>query len=466
MNQVELNFHEKNYMLDFPDEVDILGMGSANPLSDPARKILQALDKPISAPSLREIIRSKNAKASLTDLTAAIVVSDTTRPVPYRGPSDILKPLVNILIAEGVKPENIRVLIATGTHRGLTQDEIAEMVEPSVLSSGIQIINHDCLDVSNLTHLGETSRGSSILINSLFIDSDMRILTGLVESHFMAGVSGGRKSVCPGLVGEESTYIFHGPEMMAHPMVKDLQLEGNPCHEESLEFAKAAGVDFILNVTLDHEFNITGVFAGDLEAAHLTAADFLTSYVGIPVEAGYDAVIVHGGFVGKSHYQAGKAAVTASTIIRSGGMVLLVSDNTDADPIGSLNYRTGIQLLKIIGPQKMLRLLKSPDWTFLPEQWQVQMWCKLFNLVSFDRFFYYSPQFGAGDYASVPGLGANSLIAAGGSENAENGDVKVVIEKGYAAIRSRLIAEGITSPRIAYLKDGPYGIPLVSEENV
>ena len=126
-------------------------------------------------------------------------------------------------------------------------DELRSMLDPRIFATKIEIRNHDCEDPESLVYLGETQRGTRVYINRYYMEADLKILTGLVESHFMAGASGGRKSVCPGLVGKESTYVFHSAPVLASPLARDLVLDGNPCHEEALEVAKKAGVDYIIN---------------------------------------------------------------------------------------------------------------------------------------------------------------------------------------------------------------------------
>ncbi len=127
----------------------------------------------------------------------------------------------------------------------------------------------------------------------------------------MAGLSGGRKSVCPGLVDKRTIEKFHSPAFLESPLAQNLILEGNPCHEESLAIARTVGVDFIVNATLDKDLRPTGIFAGELVAAHQAAAALVRDYVSVPVEREYDIVITHGGYVGRNHYQAVKAAHNA-----------------------------------------------------------------------------------------------------------------------------------------------------------
>ena len=453
MKRIELPFGKTEIELQLSDDIDILSMGTPVAIEDPQGAIKAALDESIASPGLDEVIAAR--MAGKTDPTAVIVISDNTRPVPYTGENGILWPVVERLLAKGVSANKITVLVATGTHRGLTDAEIESMIDRRVHEAGVRILNHECKDREGLVHLGRTKRGGEVYINRLYMESDIRILTGLVESHFMAGASGGRKSICPGLVGEKSTFVFHGAEIMSDPNSTDLKLEGNPCHEESFEVAQAAGTDYIVNVTLDHQFNLTGVFAGELKAAHEAAVEHLKSYTAVPYSGEYDLVVTHAGFVGINHYQAAKVGTVAARIVKPGGHVMIVADNTDTDSVGSLAYRTVLQLLTLNGAEAVERMLKSPDWTFIPEQWQVQMWCRLFRKIPIDHLYYYSPQFTDHEYGLTAGSKLSQLA---GVE--ETGDPKelipAMINRGIEELRRR--SDGPL--RIAYLKDGPYGIPL------
>jgi lactate racemase len=139
---------------------------------------------------------------------------------------------------------------------------------------GYRIIDHDCEDLASLTFIGQSATGGDVFVNSAFSTADLRIATGLVESHFMAGLSGGRKAICPGLVDKRTIEKFHSPAFLESPLAQNLILEGNPCHEESLAIARTVGVDFIVNATLDKNLRPTGIFAGELEAAHPPRANW------------------------------------------------------------------------------------------------------------------------------------------------------------------------------------------------
>ncbi|HHU50548.1 MAG TPA: nickel-dependent lactate racemase [Firmicutes bacterium] len=445
--------------LNLPAKTDVLAMKTAQLLSDPAATVAQALKAPIAAPPLERIVREKLREKS--DAQAVVVISDNTRPVPYRGESGILWPIVKTLMDCGMESDQILILVANGTHRALSEEELEEMLDPSIFAAGIRVKNHDCRNGEDLVFLGQTSRGSQVYINRDYMRADLKILTGLVESHFMAGVSGGRKSVCPGLIGEQSTYIFHGAPLLASPQADLMILQGNPCHEEALEVAKMAGVDFIVNVTLDCDYNLTGIFAGDLEKAHEKAVEKLREYTTIPIEHEYDLVVTHGGFVGLNHYQTAKTAVSAALAVKPGGKMIIAADITDLDPVGSNNYRTVLHLLTLMGAEKFNKLLLSPDWTFVPDQWQVQMWAKVFQKIDMADLYYYSPQVPARDYQIIPGVNGNKFLPEELWYTGRPETIGLFIEN---AIRSCLETPGAEEMTIAFLADGPYGVPVNQTE--
>ena len=435
-------------MLDLPDNTFIAHMEKEETLLDTESAIKDSLLHPAASESLLSIARRK--KEGKDAATAVVVVSDNTRPVPYRGQSGILMPVIDTLMEARFRPDEITVLVATGMHRPMGDDEILSMLDPRLFSLGIRVVNHDPDDGNRLTYLGKTGRGTAVYVDSLYVSADLKILTGLVESHFMAGASGGRKSVCPGLIGKESTYIFHGPELMDDPSSRDLVTEGNPVHEESLEVARMAGVDFIVNVTLDRHFAVTGVFSGALREAHEKAVEKLSEHVRIPVPYQADIVITHGGYVGINHYQSAKCGVAALGALRQDGFLLMLSDCTDSNPVGSAEYRTALALLRLLEPERFSKLLRSPDWVFLPEQWQVQQWAKVFRRIPMDHFYYHMPQVPEYENDIIPGNDMRKL-SAGSSPSAFLDAAIADIERRTGRKREEM--------RIIYLEDGPYGIP-------
>jgi len=458
MKRISIKLGKETVEVNLPDNTEILSTEQPKPLDNPAFFIRKALENPIGSRSLDQIIEQKLKKSP--QAKAVIVISDNTRPVPYKGKTGILWPIIEKLLAKNISNDRILILVATGTHRPLSEKELREMLDPRVFDHKIPIKNHNCQDKSNLVYLGKTSRGSSVHINGDYMEADIKILTGLVETHFMAGASGGRKSICPGLIGEESIYIFHGAPMLASPKASDLVIDDNPCHQEALEVAKKAGADYIINVTLDQDFKLRGVFAGDLEEAQKQAVKQITKYLTIPLDKEYDIVITHAGFVGINHYQTAKAAVVAIPVLKPNAKLIMIANNNDKDLIGSEQYRAILHLLKIIGAKQFNRLILSPDWTFIPDQWQGQMWTRLFSKIPPENFIYYSPRLSFDDYKIIPGVDGNIFLPQPERYKSNFKNAALVIEKAAEAAIKELKSAGQEKIRIVYLADGPYGVPV------
>ena len=444
-----------------PDHTFSINMQAPKTLNNVSQAILDSFENPIASKSLKAIAQEKLSKNP--QAKAAIIISDNTRPVPYKGEEGILLPILETLFSIGYTKENIIILIATGTHRAMSKAEIAKMIDERVFQTGVRIVNHDCKDESNLVYLGDSSRGTRIMVNKLYVEADLKIATGLVESHFMAGASGGRKAVCPGLIGENSTFVFHGVPLMADPASRDLVIKGNPVHEESLEIAKFVGVDFLVNVTLDHAFHITGVFSGDLDKAHLAAVAKISETVKAPSPKAADVVITHGGFVGINHYQLAKCAVASLGVLKKGGYLVIIADTTDEKHvIGGINYITTLALIKLQGAKGFLKAIGSPDWTFLPEQWQVQMWAKVFDRIEQDHMLLYSPSLDEIWWPGLPGVNGKHFLPEADQKNPGSDCFTKMVQGAIKHIeeQTKKNAEDLS---IVYISDGPYVIPYTEE---
>ncbi|MHC4915237.1 MAG: lactate racemase domain-containing protein, partial [Planctomycetota bacterium] len=352
--------------------------------------------------------------------------------------------------------EKIRVLVATGTHRPMTDAELRAMLCEGVFAPGVEVVNHRCEEREELRSLGRTGRGTEVWIDRRYVEADLKILTGFVEPHFMAGASGGGKSICPGLVGEDVMTVFHGAEMMAHERCSSLVIDGNPSQEESRAVAQMAGVDFILNVTLNRDKRVTGVFAGELLAAHDAAIAELMKVAAIHLEREYDLIITHAGFVGINHYQAAKAATEAARALRAGGSIVMAANNTDVDPVGSDCYRTTLRLLRELGAKEFNARMLSPEWEFTFEQWQPQMWARaLAKLGSEGSLVYCAPQLANSDFEAegIPGIN--------GCANVSGDSPLRIVEAGMQTAIDEFAAAN-PGARAAVLLDGPYAVPVLN----
>ena len=453
--EVLLDLVHLSFPIRIPYYTDIFSMGKALPLANPEEKIRDALKNPIDSAPLKELVRQK-LKAK-PEAKAVVVISDETRPVPYSGESGILFPLVDEMSKAGLKPSQIQLLVATGTHRAMSEAKLRKMLDPRIFSFGLKIINHNSRNLDELVSIGRTEIGGEIFLNRHYVNSDIKILTGLVESHFMAGASGGRKSICPGLLSESSTYILHSGPILSSPRAADLVLEGNPVHEEALRVAKMAGCEMIVNVTLDSNYQLTGIFAGDMENAHLASVEKLRSYAAIPVEKKYDIVIGHTGYVGVNHYQAAKGAPTCLPLLKKNGICLLAACHTDSDPIGGVNYKRMLRLLGRLGPERFVDSILSPSWTFVPEQWEAQMWARLFKKIPPSNLIYCSLEIPEDSFSWIPGQDARATVAGAAS-------LQELVEKSLAWAVESLRFQSGQEPQIALLLDGPYGIPFAKRD--
>jgi len=275
---------------------------------------LRALKNPYRTLRLRDMAQGKKK--------AVIVLSDHTRTVPAR---ILLPPIMNELRQGGIDESRTVFIVACGVHRHSTREEIARMVGED-LADQVPIINHNAMDSNMLTFLGKTTRGTPVWVNKLFVESELRIALGQIEPHEFAGFTGGRKSVIPGISGEETIRFNHSPNMISHPFARPGILKGNPVHEDMLEAATMAGLDFIVNVVLNKDLRIIGIFAGDMIEAHLKGVDFVNSFSRIEIPILPDVVITNPGKpLDIDFYQSLKALIAVDAIASPETVVVLYS---------------------------------------------------------------------------------------------------------------------------------------------
>jgi lactate racemase len=438
-----------------PPGTKTLGMREFAPLARPSDEIRLSLEHPIGSPPLAAIVKAKKKPAA--ELTVCIVTSDITRPVPYKADGGIIDPLLELLHAEGIRRENITLLVGTGTHRASTPQEKIAMFGERVAAE-YRIADHDCEDDAMLAPVGRTRNGTEVSINRRFVEADVRIATGLVESHFMAGASGGRKAICPALAGRRTIERFHSAQLLASPNATNLLLDGNPCHEEALEIARMAGVDFAVNTVLNRRLKLIGVFSGNLEDSHERAVELLRRVVAIPVGQEYDIVLTHGGYVGINHYQNAKAACNALPVVRDNGFVILAACERDEDPIGPATYKTLLHLLKLQGPDGYLAALLHPAWKFTKDQWEPQMWGRVVDKVGEEGLLYCTAFIPEQDQRLVPGTAGWDFLPH-----------RILPERGAAAkamVQNALVYAfhhpkwAGNVPSVAFIKEGPYAVPF------
>ncbi len=444
-----------------PYDVTVKGMQYAPLRLDMPEAIEDALSNPIGTAGLLAIAQDKFGQNSQSK--AMIVVSDNTRPVPYYGKEGLVFQIIKVLREAGFAKDQITILVGAGSHRNMDEAEIEDMIGLQEMDlADIRVVNHEYDQEDHLTSLGYTEKGSHVVINKEYFQADLKIVTGLVESHFMAGASGGRKGICPAIVGKETLTLFHGAKFLGASNAADLILEGNPLHDEASEIATMAGCDFLVNVTLDNDMKVTGVFAGDMVAAHQAAVAKIKEYVMVTIAKRYDIVVVPAGFVGINHYQAAKAAIEAARAVEEGGKIIIVAKNTDLDPIGGSGYKSALKLLAEHGFEGFMKMISADDWQIIQEQWQVQMWCKVFQQIKKEINLYYCAlEIPKTDYAYLPGKAGIDMISE--EERLLPAD-EAMCRMVQRTLVDAIATSHVRDPSILLLKDGPYGVPLVAEE--
>jgi nickel-dependent lactate racemase len=263
-----------------------------------------ALREPVAGPPLRERVRPGQS--------VAISACDGTRPQPRH----LMIPAI-IEELDGIVPlEDIVVLVATGTHRGNTEDELRLMFGDEVADS-VRIVNHDGRDSSQLVWRGTHGNGVPVWLNREWTDADVRITTGFVEPHFFAGFSGGPKLVAPGLAGLETVLVLHDASRIGDSRATWGVTKGNPVHDDVRAIAAATGVTFALDVVLNRDKDIVAAFGGDLLPMHAAAASFAQGIAMRPVDRQFDVVVTtNSGFpLDQNLYQAVKGMSAAQMIV-------------------------------------------------------------------------------------------------------------------------------------------------------
>jgi len=315
-----LSYGRRGLPVSLPDENvrHVLRFRPTPVIADPEQAVLAVLREPTGCPPLGAIAVGKR--------NACVVTSDITRPVPN---ALLLPPVLRELAAAGLPPERVTILIGTGSHRPNTLDELRGMLGDEAFGSGARIVNHDAYRADGLVLKGTTARGTPVHVSRAYVEADLRVSLSLVEPHLIAGFSGGRKTICPGVCGIETILRFHGPELIQPDEARAGLLDGNPAHEEALEATRiAAAPELTVNATLDERRRMTGVFAGELDSAHRAAVahSVAQSQVGIPEPVDI-AITTSAGFpLDLTFYQSVKGIAAAVPILKPGGTIIIVHE--------------------------------------------------------------------------------------------------------------------------------------------
>ncbi|HXZ02894.1 MAG TPA: nickel-dependent lactate racemase [Stellaceae bacterium] len=400
----------------------IIRKGSSRPLADPHQAIERVFDAPIGAAPLETVARGKKS--------ACILICDVTRPVPNHL---FLQPLIRRLIGAGIPAEAITVLVATGLHRPNEGEELARLVgDPWVLET-VRVVNHFARNDADHADLGRTRRrGTPVKVDRRFVEAELRIATGLVEPHFMAGYSGGRKVVAPGICHADVIRTFHSARFMEDPNVIECNLVDNALHEEQLEVVRMIGDILALNTVVNEERELIHVTFGAIVESHLAAVRFVEEFVRIPVPRRFKTVVTSsaGYPLDENYYQTVKGMVTPLSILEPGGTLIIAS----ACPrgLGSEEFRASQRRLLAIGPDAFMKSILAKSMADIDE-WQSEMYLKARRVGMIQLF--------------TDGLSAEDRTLTGVE----------VIDDVDAAVRASVAASGDRA--IAVIPEGPYVVP-------
>ena len=356
--RVDMPFGRDLLPLDVPDHATVLRPIPVASMLGPVEAIRDALRRPIAGPALAERVNPGD--------DVAIVVSDITRPVPNQ---TLLGPILGELKAAGVAERDITIVNGTGLHRECTDAELREMLGPD-LPKRLRIVQHVARDRSTLVEVGRSRRGVPVEFCHAYVEADVRIVTGFVEPHLFAGYSGGAKGVMPGVAGADIVMSNHGALNLGHPDASWCKTLGNPVFDEIQATVALCPPQFLLNVTLDNQRRVTGVFAGDMDAAHEKAIEQAASQYQTPITHPYDVVVVTnmGYPADTTFYQSVKGISVAAEAVREGGAIVLVAGCTEG--IGSDDYVAGLH--EAGSPKELMTLICAEDRTPRHDQWQIQ----------------------------------------------------------------------------------------------
>jgi nickel-dependent lactate racemase len=355
---VNLAYGQGHLPVAFPDgRVTVVAPRAKPALVDERAALLAAFDQPIGTRPLREWIRpGSRVCISFSDITRA---TPNERLIPW---------LLDYL--SFVPRDQITLLNQLGTHRPNTREELERLLTPPVVRD-YRVLNHEPENPAAHRQFGTMRDGTPALINRHFVDADIRIVTGFIEPHFFAGFSGGVKGIIPGVAALESVMSNHNTRHIGDPAATFGVTEGNPLWEELREVALRTGPAFLVNVTLNEQRGITGVFAGDLIAAHREGCRFVRDSAMQRLDGLFDVVVTtNSGYpLDQNLYQGVKGMSAGARIVKPGGLLILACECREGVPAGSPMDRI---LRSASNPEQILARLASGG-TTQPEQWQAQI---------------------------------------------------------------------------------------------
>ena len=421
---INMKYGKTGLPLDLPADIDVtLIQKNAMPvLEDPEGAVKAAFTNPVNSKALRE--EAKGCRS------CCILICDITRPVPN---GLILTQLIKELIEAGMALDSITVLVATGLHRPNEGEELRELVGSDWVLGKVKVSNHFARRDDDHEFMGTTSGGIEIRLDRRFVKADLRIVVGLVEPHFMAGYSGGRKIIAPGVAHEKTIRSFHCARVLEDYRSANCILEGNPLHAAQVEVVQMVGRCLAVNTVNDEDRRISFVNFGEIIDSHLQAVSFIRPYAEVRLKTKFKTILTSsaGYPLDKTYYQTVKGMVGPLDILEPGGNLIIVSACSEG--MGSPDYAEAQLCLIDKGPEKFLKGIIQKKYAAIDE-WQTEMQVKAMKRVNI--FLY------------TEGLTKDQQALTG----------VTVVKSPLAAVMESVKAQG--DRRVAVIPEGPYVIPL------
>ena len=304
---------DKSYSVQVPEHVrfQYATLNHTEKVTDPAARIREALDDPVGAPRIEELVRPGQKICIISD--------DNTRMTPVPA---ILKELLPRIEGAGIPREDIFIVIALGSHRAMTEEEIVAKLGRDIVDN-YRVLNSEFENPDMLTQVGSSQLGTPIRVFKPAMEADVRIGIGNIVPHGCMGWSGGAKILYPGITSADIVSEFHVMQGLRDEIL--LGMVESPTRLAVEEWTKNIGLHYIINTVLDEDMDLYRVVAGHYVQAHRKAVSYAQTVCGVPVDRQPDVILTSAYPIAFDFWQCGKAAYGPARVIREGGELLLLA---------------------------------------------------------------------------------------------------------------------------------------------
>ncbi|MDY0287193.1 MAG: nickel-dependent lactate racemase [Sphaerochaeta sp.] len=304
--EVAIPYNKGTFVVSLSD-THLLGIVEPNEVENP--KSQQELLATINTPEFHEFLAFPGS--------LLVIINDGTRPTPTR------------LLLSAIKGElleaNAKFIIATGAHRGPTEEEYEFIFGSTYEVFKDRVFVHDARCDEAMVYIGTSSNGTKLLLNQLVVNAGKILVIGSVEPHYFAGYTGGRKAFLPGTAAYVSIEQNH--KLALSSEATSLALVGNPVHEDMMDAVSLIKTPVYSFMTvLDKNHQLAGLFSGSLSDSFQAAIDSANSVFVTEISQKADIVVTVARYpMDVDLYQAQKAMDNAKLALKDGGTMILIA---------------------------------------------------------------------------------------------------------------------------------------------